>query len=604
MSSTGSGRGSGRGSGSTTSISTSINSYGGYGGRAISGGNFAPVGRPGFYGFEQQTINGSRFTWIPTRQRWELSGGTLYNEQLDKNPEQVRQEVLRDGGTPEEAEAARNRQVRDLTNPSSNYQYGTPVETGAGTEIVDNQSEISALEQIVQKESQAGDEGREEAQRALESLQNNAAYQANQGSGRGSGTGTTSTQTTTPSSGRGSGRGSGGGRGSGRGRTRITTTRGKTTTNGSKKSTTTYPSIGVSDLFKKIDTNLPRVTIRNTYPQLEDRNITESQFLSGVRESYKKGVIRGRGARGSGSGNGSGTGVNHTAISPNGVSHINTYNRLGSLFSEDVKLPRPFGLLGKNWTNYKPVNKNLEGRDTTIRFFVEFVDSGNVYVSKQLQLDLDYAQRNGNPYFTEHLIPTVKLDKRKLNILWQSFRVEEERWKNFSIGIGLSAEVQDYSLDYLPIDDSLGTESGTEGEIEIFKYIDSLLKSPPTGETPEFIEPYRKGTVIETSWYSSNPRGFGMTESQEEVTELTDGGASSGVGSGTSSGVGAGSTTSSGRGSGIFGNKGSGRGGGTRSSGTGSGNRRTTTTTNRDTPFGEDFNDILDYMDRDDRDRY
>ena len=52
---------------------------------------------PGFYGFEQQTINGSRFTWIPTRQRWELSGGTLYNEQLDKNPEQVRQEVLRDG---------------------------------------------------------------------------------------------------------------------------------------------------------------------------------------------------------------------------------------------------------------------------------------------------------------------------------------------------------------------------------------------------------------------------------------------------------------------------------------------------------------------------
>ena len=25
------------------------------------------------------------------------TGGTLYNEQLDKNPEQVRQEVLRDG---------------------------------------------------------------------------------------------------------------------------------------------------------------------------------------------------------------------------------------------------------------------------------------------------------------------------------------------------------------------------------------------------------------------------------------------------------------------------------------------------------------------------
>ena len=98
-------------------------------------------------------------------------------------------------------------------------------------------------------------------------------------------------------------------------------------------------------------------------------------------------------AGGSGSGSGSGSGVNHTAISPNGVSHINTYNRLGSLFSEDVKLPRPFGLLGRNWTNYTPVNKNLEGRDTTIRFFVEFVDSGNVYVSKQLQLDLDYGSK-------------------------------------------------------------------------------------------------------------------------------------------------------------------------------------------------------------------
>ena len=90
----------------------------------------SPVGRPGFYGFEQQTINGSTFTWIPTRQRWELSGGTLYNEQLDKNPEQVRQEVLRDGGTPEAEFSLRNRQVRDLTNPASNYQYGTPVETG------------------------------------------------------------------------------------------------------------------------------------------------------------------------------------------------------------------------------------------------------------------------------------------------------------------------------------------------------------------------------------------------------------------------------------------------------------------------------------------
>jgi len=585
-----SGTGSGRGSG------ISISNYGGYGGRTTSGTNFPPVGRPGYYGFESQIIEGTTWTWIPTRQRWEASGGTLYNEQLDKNPEQVRQEVLASGGSADEAQAARDRQVRDLTNPTSNYLYGSSVTTGAGTEIVDNQSEISALEQIVQRTSGAGAGGRDEYNRATEALQNNAAYQANQGSGRGSGNQgiivddddliDEVTQTTTPPR-------SSSGRGSGGGTTRRTTTRGKTTSNGSKKSTTTYPSIGVSDLFKKIDTNLPRVTITNTYPQLEDRNLTQSQFLAGVRRGYKKGVVRGSGARGSGSGSGagSGTGVNHTAYSPNGGIHVNTYNRLGSLWAirnkSSLKLPRPFGTIGTKWVNYLPVNKNLEGRDTTIRFFVEFVDSGNVYVSKQLQLDLNYAQRNGNPYFTEHLIPTVKLNKGKLNDLWKSFRNEEIRWSSWTIGTEQIAG----SVNYLPISDSLGSESGTNqlgdiGEIEIFKYIDSLLKSPPTGESPDFIEPYRKGTVIETAWYSSNPSGFGMTTEQEEVRNTTDGGASSGVGSGTSSGVGAGSTTSS-----------------PRSSGTGSGGR--TTGAPIDYNRYDEYDPYRDrYDDPDDRDRY
>ena len=600
-----SGTGSGRGNG------ISISNYGGYGGRTTSGTNFPPVGRAGYYGFEQQTIEGTTWTWIPTRQRWEASGGTLYNEQLNKNPEQVRQEVLASGGSAAEAQAARDRQVRDLTNPTSNYLYGSSVTTGAGTEIVDNQSEISALEQIVQKTSGAGAGGRDEYNRATEALQNNAAYQANQGSGRGSGNqGVIEddddiidevTQTTTPPRSSGVGSGTSSGRGSGGGRTRRTITRGKTTSNGSKKSNTNYPSVGVSDLFKKVDTRLPRVTITNTYPQLEDRNLTQSQFLAGVRRAYKKGILRGSGDRGSGSGSGagSGTGVNHTAYSPNGGIHVNTYNRLGSLWgvpNSSIKLPRPFGNIDTEWTSYTLVSKNLEGRDTSIRFFVRFKDSGNVYISRQLQLDLNYANRNGNPYFTSHLIPTIELDKFKLNQLWESFKPEETRWSSWTIG-------QDQipgSVNYLPIADSLGTESGTTGEIEIFKYIDSLLKSPPTGiSSPDFIEPYRKGTVIETAWYSSNPSGFGMTQSQEEVRGRTDGGASSGVGSGTSSGVGAGSTTSPPRSSGV----GSGTGSGGTRTGTGSGGigsgRGTTGTPN------DEYDPYRDrYDDQDDRDRY
>ena len=64
---------------------------------------------------------------------------------------------------------------------------------------------------------------------------------------------------------------------------------------------------------------------------------------------------------------------------------------------------------------------------------------------------------------------------------------------------------------------------GDRGEVEIFKYIDSFWSHTNWWAT-DFIEPYRKGTVIETSWYSSNPSGFGMTEGQEEVRNSTDGG--------------------------------------------------------------------------------
>ena len=371
---------------------------------------------------------------------------------------------------------------------------------------------------------------------------------------------------------------------------------GTTSPSSPKQSQTTYPKISVSDVFKKIDTQLPRVTISNPYPQLEDRNLTQSQFVSGVRQSYQKGVLRGSGDRGSGRGSGTGSGVNHTAISANGGVHINTYNILGSLWdvpNPNIKLPKPFGNVSTNWESYEVVHKNLEGRETTLRFFITFANSGNTYISKQLKLDLEYAKRNGNPYFTSHLIPTIKLDKEKLNKLWQAFQRQEEEWKNFSIGIGLSAEVQEYSLDYLPIQDSLGTEVDTKGEDEIFRYIDSLLKSPPTGADPEFIEPYRKGTVIETSWYSSNPRGFGMDVLQKEIVDGFDTGASSGIGAGTSSGVGSGTITSTPTPAGN---------GGT--SGGNNGNGDTTPSNNNILTDFFDEEEEDRYGDRDDRDRY
>ena len=116
--------------------------------------NFSPVGRPGYYGFEQTQYQGGTYTWIPTRQRWELSGGQPYTDMMNTSPNQAFQNALASGKTTKQALDARKTQVNRLTDPSKNYQYGAPVVTGTGQIISDYQSSQKAIDQMKQ---QAGD---------------------------------------------------------------------------------------------------------------------------------------------------------------------------------------------------------------------------------------------------------------------------------------------------------------------------------------------------------------------------------------------------------------------------------------------------------------
>jgi hypothetical protein len=116
--------------------------------------NFSPVGRPGYYGFEQTQYQGGTYTWIPTRQRWELSGGQPYNDMMNTSPNQAFQNALAKGKTTKQALDARKTQTNRLTDPSKNYQYGASVKTGTGQIIADYQSSQKAIEQMKQ---QAGD---------------------------------------------------------------------------------------------------------------------------------------------------------------------------------------------------------------------------------------------------------------------------------------------------------------------------------------------------------------------------------------------------------------------------------------------------------------
>ena len=114
--------------------------------------SFAPVGRRGYYTGEQyRAPDGGTYTWIPTRQRWELSGGKPYNIIRNTNPQQAYQNAIAAGKKPAEAEKIRKKQVNILTNPTEEYKFNASVVTGDGVEIRDVQSERGALEQIIQR---------------------------------------------------------------------------------------------------------------------------------------------------------------------------------------------------------------------------------------------------------------------------------------------------------------------------------------------------------------------------------------------------------------------------------------------------------------------
>lgn len=101
---------------------------------------YEPIGRRGIYTGETVTLgDGSRYTWIPTRDRWELSGGTAYNERANTNPNQAYQNAIASGATEAEAQAVREEQVNRLTNPVQNNLFGDTIVTGLGVTTTDTQ---------------------------------------------------------------------------------------------------------------------------------------------------------------------------------------------------------------------------------------------------------------------------------------------------------------------------------------------------------------------------------------------------------------------------------------------------------------------------------
>jgi hypothetical protein len=114
------------------------------------------------------------------------------------------------------------------------------------------------------------------------------------------------------------------------------------------------------------------------------------------------------------------------------------------------------------------------------------------YISTALLNDLRAAREEGNPYFTPHLIPTINISQFNLKQLVSEFNAKERIWG-------------------FEITNSLGTETGPAGEIEIVKYIDTLLYDDPIGESNEFELPYRRGTIIASHLFSQNPPGFALS---------------------------------------------------------------------------------------------
>ena len=181
----------------------------------------------------------------------------------------------------------------------------------------------------------------------------------------------------------------------------------------------------------------------------------------------------------------SSTQIEHTA-----GNSVNTINQKGTLRTvKDLIYPNIFGEVPP-LQKLTLVDTNFSGNPTRFRFFLE-MDSAT-YVSVGLKNDLMTARAEGNPYFTPHLIPTINISQFNLKQLVRDFNAKERIWG-------------------FEITDSLGTETGPTGEIEIVKYIDTLLYDDPIGESNEFELPYRRGTIISSHLFSQNPLGFALS---------------------------------------------------------------------------------------------
>ena len=181
----------------------------------------------------------------------------------------------------------------------------------------------------------------------------------------------------------------------------------------------------------------------------------------------------------------SSTQTEHTA----GIS-VNTINQKGTLRNvRDLIYPNRFGEVPP-LRDVTLVDTNFSGNPTRFRFFLQ-MDLAT-YISTGLLNDLQAARAEGNPYFTPHLIPTVNISQFNLKQLVSEFNAKERIWG-------------------FEIINSLGTETGPTGEIEVVKYIDTLLYDDPIGESNEFELPYRRGTIISSHLFSQNPLGFALS---------------------------------------------------------------------------------------------
>lgn len=223
----------------------------------------------------------------------------------------------------------------------------------------------------------------------------------------------------------------------------------------------------------------------------------------------------------------SSTQIEHTA-----GNSVNTINQKGTLRNvRDLIYPNRFGEVPP-LQKLTLVDTNFSGNPTRFRFFLK-MDLAT-YVSVGLKNDLMTARAEGNPYFTPHLIPTVTVSQFNLKQLLTEFNAKESIWG-------------------FQIVNSLGTETGPTGEIEIVKYIDSLLYDDPIGSDNEFQLPYRRGTIIASHLFSQNPPGFGESNTDDldaSISTGTDDASlanlfnQSSVGQGTALGQSTGETTS------------------------------------------------------------